>query len=72
MSSSNLKQYYMNDVALLQFSTLYISLLLFNEVSTNLSSEKDVLLWLNTNMQQFVHPICSSQEGKKVEHVQYI
>lgn len=72
MSSSNLKQYYMNDVALLQFSTLYISLLLFNEVSTNLSSEKDLNDATDILTQLFELIESLKEDGQKSQILKFI
>lgn len=41
MSSSNLKQNYMDDAILLQFASIYLSVLLFNE-ATKSSKVKDM------------------------------
>ena len=41
MFGTNLKNYYKNDVILLQFSALYLSLKIFNEISEKALKEKD-------------------------------
>ena len=56
-----LKNYYKNDVILLQFSTLYLSLKIFNEISEKVLKEKE------DTMKGLLNQILNMIENIKVE-----
>ena len=61
MFGANLKNYYKNDVILLQFSAFYLSLKIFNEISEKVLKEKE------DTMKDLLNQILNMIENIKVE-----